>query len=145
MITTAEILSRRQRGVRLAFALACLPLLLLLLWLGYAFGVRMLQLLGYPYPLDYGEGPLLAQVAALAGGTPLPALYGDPDQPPFLVVNYPPLFHLLTLLLAWPAGSLLTAGRIVSLLAAPAALAALAGLIRPTLPGRLRSMARLPA
>src|SRR4029078_5586051 len=60
------------------------------------FAVHAAHLLGYPYPLDYGEGPLLAQVNLLRSGTPIWQLYADPDRAPYAVVNYPPLYHLLT-------------------------------------------------
>lgn len=83
------------------------------------------QILGYPYPLDYGEGPLLAQVSALRAGTPFGQLYANPDQPPYAVVNYPPVYHLASALLASAVGDTLLAGRLVALAATLAALAAL--------------------
>ncbi|HWQ15855.1 MAG TPA: DUF2029 domain-containing protein [Roseiflexaceae bacterium] len=89
------------------------------------FAVRAAHLLAYPYPLDYGEGPLLAQVQLLRAGTPLWALYADPGAPPYAVVNYPPAYHLASLLTSWPAGDPLLAGRLVSLLAALGSAAAL--------------------
>jgi hypothetical protein len=102
------------------------------------FGVRAAHLLGYPYPLDYGEGPLLSQVQVLRAGTPIWALYADPGAPPYAVVNYPPVYHLVSLAadaLAGAAGCAarpegaarcpLLAGRLVSLLATLAATLAL--------------------
>jgi hypothetical protein len=94
------------------------------------------QLLAFPYPLDYGEGPLQAQVDRLRAGVPVWELYGDPSAPPFLIVNYPPLYLLLSAALAPLAGSTLVAGRLVSLLAALGCAAAIAVLARP---GRGRS------
>lgn len=46
--------------------------------------------IGFPYPLDYGEGPLLDQALRLAEGN---GIY-DPDlsHSPHTVSNYPPLF-----------------------------------------------------
>ncbi len=70
------------------------------------FTVHAAQVLSYPYPLDYGEGPLLAQVNLLLSGTPVWRLYADPGQPPYAVVNYPPVYHLLTTPLAWLLGAL---------------------------------------
>ncbi len=94
------------------------------------FGIRSTHLLGYPYPLDYGEGPLLAQVQALRDGMPIWRLYADPDQPPYAVVNYPPVYILMVAALdALLPGSALLAGRIVSLLAALSAALALALLV----------------
>jgi hypothetical protein len=98
--------------------------LLIALFLGF-FALHAWQILNYPYPLDYGEGPLLAQIEQLRTGTLLWQLYTDPSAPPFLVVNYPPGYHLVTLILAhgltWFGGeapsSTLLAGRIVSFMA----------------------------
>lgn len=88
------------------------------------------HLLGYPYPLDYGEGPLLAQVHQLRAGTPIWRLYANPDQPPYAVVNYPPVYPWLVALVALPIGDALLAGRLVSLVATLAVLAALWLLVR---------------
>jgi hypothetical protein len=64
------------------------------------FAIRAWHVLTFPYPLDYGEGPLLAQVNHLRSGASLPHLYGDPAQPPYLVVNYPPVYLIVTSLVA---------------------------------------------
>jgi hypothetical protein len=89
------------------------------------FVIHAAHLLRYPYPLDYGEGPLLAQVKLLLAGTPIWHLYADPGQPPYAVVNYPPGYQLLAALLAWAIGDPLLAGRLISLGAALAAVALL--------------------
>ncbi len=36
----------------------------------------------------------------LRSGASLPHLYGDPAQPPYLVVNYPPVYLIVTSLVA---------------------------------------------
>lgn len=101
---------------------------LLTLYVWYAADhVRLL--LAFPFPLDYGEGPLLAQVSRLAGGEPLWRLYADPEQYPFLIVNYPPLYLLLSAGMAGLTGAPLLAGRLVALVGALASMAALAALI----------------
>ena len=64
------------------------------------FAIHAAHLLNYPYPLDYGEGPLLAQVDLLRAGVPIWRIYGDPGAPPYAVVNYPPIYHLLATLIA---------------------------------------------
>jgi hypothetical protein len=89
------------------------------------FAIHAAHLLSYPYPLDYGEGPLLAQVDLLRANMPIWRLYGDPGAPPYAVVNYPPIYHLLTVLTAALVGDTLLAGRLVSLVATLAAMAAL--------------------
>ncbi len=86
------------------------------------------QILGFPHPLDYGEGPLLAQVEQVRAGTPIWQLYADPTNPPYLIINYPPLYLLLCAGLSTITGSALLAGRLISLLAALSAVAAIARL-----------------
>ena len=72
--------------------------------------------IGYAYPIDYGEGPLLRQLQYVLHGGSLAGVYGDLQAAPMVVANYPPLFlavsHLFALVLA-P----LTAGRVVSAVA----------------------------
>jgi hypothetical protein len=89
------------------------------------FVIHAAHMLRYPFPLDYGEGPLLAQVDLLRAGLPVWQLYADPDRAPYAVVNYPPVYHLVTLLVALPLGDALLAGRLISLAAALAAVGAL--------------------
>lgn len=96
-----------------------------------SFAVHAWLLLTYPYPLDYGEGPLLAQIERLRAGTPIWRLYGDPQAAPYIVVNYPPLYPLLVAGLSWLTGSALSAGRLLSLLAALGCVVALALLCLP--------------
>jgi hypothetical protein len=107
------------------------------------FVVHARQVLSFPYPLDYGEGPLLAQVNLLLDGTPIWRLYADPGQPPYAVVNYPPIFHLTTLPFAWllrlfggGVAATLLAGRLVSLAATVLATLALWWLARGSTAGR---------
>lgn len=101
---------------------------LVVVYLWYAFDhVRLLA--GFPFPIDYGEGPLLAQIDQLLAGRPIWQLYADPGQEPFLIVNYPPLFLILSTMLAWITNDPLLAGRLVALGGALAGTAALAALI----------------
>jgi len=86
-------------------------------------------LLGFPFPLDYGEGPILAQVQQLLTGRALWQIYADPAQAPFLVVNYPPLYLVFTSSLARIIGEPLLAGRMIALFGALASTVALAALI----------------
>ncbi len=90
------------------------------------------QILSFPHPLDYGEGPLLAQVNQLRAGTPIWHLYADPSASPYLIINYPPLYLLLCAGLSTFTGSALLAGRLISLLSALAAVAAITALSRPS-------------
>jgi hypothetical protein len=139
--TTASITIRARRGV-VALGRAAAWAVVVGLALAVAaelifFVTHVAHLLSYPYPLDYGEGPLLAQVQLLLSGTPVWRLYADPGAPPYAVVNYPPVYHLLTVAVALalgsfgmaggggPGGAALQAGRVVSIAATLAAVVAL--------------------
>jgi hypothetical protein len=89
-------------------------LILIYLWF---FSSHMGHMLAYPFPLDYGEGPILAQLERLDSGMPIWKLYADPAQSPYFVVNYPPVYHLSSLFVKLFSNNLLLAGRLVSLLA----------------------------
>ncbi len=103
---------------------------LLLLIAGYLlyFITHIWHMLNYPYPLDYGEGPLLAQIHRLRSGETLWHLYGDPTLPPYAIINYPPFAMLLTAISSHIIGNVLLAGRIISLLATLGCVVALAWL-----------------
>lgn len=133
---------------RLLAAIALLPtiavavLALLSVALLSFFSIRTLHLLAYPYPLDYGEGPLLAQIELLLSGTPIWLLYGDPGRPPYQIVNYPPVYHLFSLIPAsfirFISGSdtiaALIGGRLISVVAAIMTLIAIRQLTLATVP-----------
>jgi hypothetical protein len=46
------------------------------------------SVINFPYPIDYGEGPLLDQVARLASFQNI--YQNDISKPPFTITNYPP-------------------------------------------------------
>jgi len=99
------------------------------------FAVRAAHLLAYPFPLDYGEGPLLAQAQQLRAGTPIWGLYADPGAAPYAVVNYPPVYLLTVTLVSFglpgaPETALLLAGRVASLAATLGCVVALWALSR---------------
>jgi 4-amino-4-deoxy-L-arabinose transferase-like glycosyltransferase len=86
--------------------------------------------LAFPFPLDYGEGPILDQVLRLAQ---LENIYlNNFATPPYTVSNYPPLFHLIQVPFAWLFGPAYWYGRLISILSAITA-AVLIGLILHTL------------
>ena len=125
MILSSSRRVRRGALPRL-FVLAVTLALAALVALNLLFFARhAVQVLAYSYPLDYGEGPLLSQVDLLRAGTSLHQLYGPLDQPPHLVVNYPPTYLLATLLARSFVGDTLLAGRLVSLASTLACVAAL--------------------
>ena len=70
--------------------------------------------LAFPYPLNYGEGPLLDQSVRLAH---LQDIYRtDLSTAPYVVANYPPLFMLAQVPFVWLFGPALWYGRPISLL-----------------------------
>src|SRR6266542_845833 len=75
-----------------------------------------LRTLGFPYPLDYGEGPILDQINRLAHFQPLYFTTRATNVPPYTIVNYPPLYHLVQVPFMWIFGPALWYGRIISLL-----------------------------
>lgn len=74
------------------------------------------QRLNYPFPIDYGEGPLLRQLQYLQQTTSLASLYGPLESAPYVVVNYPPVYLVASQLFAIISDNL-WAGRMVSTLA----------------------------
>jgi Dolichyl-phosphate-mannose-protein mannosyltransferase len=93
------------------------------LWCGW-------RAVGFPYPLDYGEGPLLDQALRIARGE---GIYLRPGaSPPWTVSNYPPVFVLLESPLTVLFGPAYWYGRLISWLATVAS-AVLAGSLVKTL------------
>lgn len=78
------------------------------------FIIHGLIVLGFNYPLDYGEGPLLNQALRLTNGEPLYPT--DITSPPYLITNYPPIFILLNAFFVWIFGPSLLIGRLIALL-----------------------------
>ena len=70
--------------------LAALALLLALGWALWRFADTQARSITFPYPLDYGEAPLVDQAMRLLAGEPLyrPTL----ASPPYTISNYPPLY-----------------------------------------------------
>src|SRR3974390_3347359 len=93
----------------LALLTACLLLSLA------AFLVSGWRALRNPFQLNYGEGIVIWQAQHV---THFQEAYRDVRQFPHLVFHYPPVFHLTARLAVNLTGDLLTAGRLVSLLAA---------------------------
>ena len=78
----------------------------------------------FPFGLDYGEGIVWQQALLIPG----PQMYGKITQPPFIVFEYPPVYHLLVRGIATLGIDPLAAGRGISL-AATIAIMILAGSI----------------
>ena len=96
-------------------------------WTAVLFARHGLAALAFPYPLNYGEGPLLDQAVRLQElGNIYPS---DLSRPPYVISNYPPLFVLLQTPLVWAFGPAFLYGRAISLLCT----VAVAGLISATI------------
>jgi hypothetical protein len=67
----------------------------------------------FPFGLDYGEGIVWQQVRSITAGRG----YGDITQFPFIVFHYPPVYHVLSALVAATGLDQLAAGRLLSVLA----------------------------
>ncbi|UCH74935.1 MAG: glycosyltransferase family 39 protein [Rhodospirillales bacterium] len=111
-----ELTGKRMPWDRLSASALVLALVATFLVYGsvmLAFLDRTLEHGWYPFGNDYGEGPVLFQVAALASGE---SLYRPIAEAPFAVANYPPVFHYVAWLLTGLTGDPLVAGRLASFL-----------------------------
>lgn len=92
------------------------------------FLVHELRAVAFPFPLDYGEGPLLEQARRLAAGD---AIYRPTlTDYPFTIANYPPVYPLLLALVGKVAGFTYPAARVVSFLGAGASAWLVAAIVR---------------
>jgi 4-amino-4-deoxy-L-arabinose transferase-like glycosyltransferase len=103
---------------RVALGIATAVLLLAQGWAVVLFVGQGWDALTFPYPLNYGEGPLLDQAVRLAQ---FQNIYrGDLTGPPYVVSNYPPLFPLAQAPFVWLFGPAFWYGRLISLLSVAA-------------------------
>ncbi|MFI5393968.1 MAG: ArnT family glycosyltransferase [Candidatus Binatia bacterium] len=65
----------------------------------------------YPFELDFGEGVVLGQIKMLMAGQAYRPLGASP---PYVINNYPPVFHLVTAVASHLTGNMLATGRGVS-------------------------------
>ena len=94
-------------------------LLLVLLTAAALFVADTARVVAYPYPMDYGEGPLLEQTLRLGR---LEGIYrADLSAPPYTVSNYPPLYPTVLSPVGRIWGPALWYGRVLSALAMAAA------------------------
>src|SRR5262245_32610284 len=114
------MLGRKQIESRDVLFAAALVVLLLQLGAAAFEYVRHAHLaLTFPFPLDYGEGPILDQVLRLAQ---FENIYrGDISTPPYTITSYPPLFQLLQVPFAKIIGPAFWYGRLISTLSVPLA------------------------
>ncbi len=103
---------------RVALRVAAAILLLAQGWAVLLFFGQGWDALTFPYPLNYGEGPLLDQAVRLAEFRNI--YRSDLAGPPYVVSNYPPLFPIAQASFVWLFGPAFWYGRLISLLSAAA-------------------------
>jgi hypothetical protein len=126
---TARATPTMERRLDTATLAAMVPtgLLLLALVVGaVVFAVDGARVIAFPYSVDYGEGPLLAQTRALGHRENI--YRADLSSPPYTISNYPPLYPLVLSPVSRIAGPAFWYGRLLSWLSIVAA-ATLIGLI----------------
>ncbi|HEY8151399.1 MAG TPA: hypothetical protein VIK51_20995 [Vicinamibacteria bacterium] len=124
-----------RAAARLAEGLLVLSLLRGV-WL---FATTDARAIAFPYPVDYAEGPLIDQVMRLSRFEGIyPPLSG---HLPHTIANYPPVYPLLQVPLAWLFGPALWYGRALSLLGALATAALIARVLLVTTGDRFASLA----
>ena len=72
--------------------------------------------LSFPYPLDYGEAPLVDQAQRLAAGQNI--YRADLSTPPYTIANYPPVYVLVLTPFVNLFGPTFLVGRLISVLCA---------------------------
>jgi len=100
----------------IVFGVAMLLLAGNLLWALWNFADLALSAINFPFPLDYGEAPILDQVMRLSRGENI--YRPDLAQPPYVVSNHPPVMHILLLPFAAINGPAFWYGRALSITSA---------------------------
>lgn len=95
--------------------------------------------LAYPFGLDYGEGIVWQQALLILG----PRMYGPIDHLPFIVFQYPPVYHMAARAVMALGVDPLAAGRAVSIAATAVILGSIAWLVIHGLAGRVGRSAQL--
>jgi len=101
------------RTRRVAPGVATAVLLLAQSWALMLFLRHGWDALAFPFPLNYGEGPLLDQAVRLAN---FEGIYSsDLTRAPYTISNYPPFYLLVQTPFVWLFGPELWYGRLISL------------------------------
>ena len=137
-MTTTEPGSTRAGLLRIAARFAGGLLVLSLLRGFWLLATTDARAIAFPYPVDYGEGQLLYQVMRLSR---LEGIYPHLSaQLPHTIANYPPVYPLLQVPLAWLFGPALWYGRALSFLGALATAALIARVLLVTTGDRFASL-----
>ena len=104
----------KVRTRRVAPGVAMAVLLLAQTWALLLFLRHGWDALSFPFPLNYGEGPLLDQAVRVAE---LQSIYpADLGEAPYTISNYPPFYLMVQAPFVWLFGPELWYGRLISLL-----------------------------
>lgn len=110
-LTERGLTAARTR--RVAPGVATAVLLLAQSWALMLFLRHGWDALAFPFPLNYGEGPLLDQAVRLAN---FESIYSsDLARAPYTISNYPPFYLLVQAPFVWLFGPELWYGRLISL------------------------------
>lgn len=93
--------------------------IILLVYLSLALAIFLVYeilAVSHPYPLDYGEAPLVDQAMRLIAGQTI--YRPDLSLPPYNISNYPPLYVLALVPGVWLFGPNFWVGRVISVLCA---------------------------
>jgi len=138
---TARAAPAMERRANLMTLAAMIPTGLLLLALVGGAGVFAAdgaRVIAFPYPMDYGEGPLLAQTRALGHRENI--YRADLTSPPYTISNYPPLYPLVLSPVARLVGPAFWYGRLLSWLSIAAAATLIALIVHALTGDRLAAV-----
>jgi hypothetical protein len=106
-----------RRGAADYLYLAALILLLILFTLVLIdYTQTAFSVLRFPYPVEYGEGPILDQTVHLARQENI--YHADFSTLPFTITKYPPLFQAFQIPFYWLSGPAYWYGRLISMICA---------------------------
>jgi hypothetical protein len=115
-----------------------LILLMVMLVAAGIFLIHSTWAVSYPYPLDYGEAPLVDQAVRLGSGENI--YRPDLSTPPYTISNYPPLYVSVLIPFVKLIGPTFHAGRVISVLSALASATFLSLIINSQTRNRLASV-----
>ena len=112
-----------QRWLSVALVALCAAAVAYFAW-------HALRAITFPFPLDYGEGPLLDQARRIDAGENIYSV--DRTHYPLTISNYPPLYPTLLALLRTAFGPSFAAARSMTVLSALACAGLVGGIVRAT-------------
>jgi hypothetical protein len=121
---------KRDKWLALLSLVSSICLLAVVLDTAVNFLFFTIQALAFPYPLDYGEAPIIDQAIRLAAGQNI--YRSDLSHPPYTISNYPPVYISFVALFVKYFGPNFWSGRLISIISSLVS-AGLIGMILYTL------------